>query len=205
MSALCETEARYSGAQSPRPVRVLAGQRGHVVRAGAAAASRRRDDAKRPDDGGSAGRPGAARVGAVQPAVISQAAKPQAPARGVSPRVAVARPAFESVAVRPAPLRLTRRGRRVAAMLAVGVTAVALFFAWLALAGGAQAADHGVPGAGHAGMTRVVVKPGQTLWAIAAAAEPSADPRAVVAEIMQVNALSSVAIQPGEQLWVPKS
>jgi LysM repeat protein len=54
-------------------------------------------------------------------------------------------------------------------------------------------------------MARVVVQPGQTLWAIAAAADPGADPRAVVAEIMQVNALSNAAVQPGEQLWVPKS
>jgi len=120
-------------------------------------------------------------------------------------RPAPMRPAsLRPVPARPAPLRLTRRGRRLAVTLAVGTAMLALVLGLVAIAGGAQAADHGVPGAGHAGMTRVVVQPGQTLWAIAAAADPGADPRAVVAEIMQVNALGAAAIQPGERLWVPK-
>ncbi len=150
MSALCQTEARYSASRLPQPARVLAGQAGSV-RSGLVAAGRRRPTA------------------------------------------------------RPAPVRLTRRGRRLAGALVVFAAVLVVFLGWLMLAGGAQATDHGVPGAGHAGMTRVLVRPGQTLWTIAAAAEPNADPRLVIAEIMQVNALSNAAIQPGEQLWVPKS
>jgi nucleoid-associated protein YgaU len=205
MSALCEAEARYSGTQSLRPVRVLAGQPRHVVRAGSAAGSWRPPAVRRPADSAGTVRPEAGRTSAARQAAIRQATALPAAAHFAAARPGAARPAVERVAAWPAPLRLTRRGRRLAGTLAVGMTAVALFVSWLALAGGAQAAGHGVPGAGHAGMTRVIVKPGQTLWVIAAAAEPSADPRAVIAEIMQVNALSSAAIQPGEQLWVPKS
>jgi LysM repeat protein len=50
----------------------------------------------------------------------------------------------------------------------------------------------------------VVVRPGQTLWSIAARAEPTADPRAVIQQIMEVNAISSPDVQPGELLWVPR-
>jgi LysM repeat protein len=53
-------------------------------------------------------------------------------------------------------------------------------------------------------MAQVVVRPGQTLWSIAERAEPAADPRIVVQQIIEFNALSGPVIQPGESLWVPK-
>ena len=52
-------------------------------------------------------------------------------------------------------------------------------------------------------MHQVVVQPGQTLWSIAATADPTADPRDVVQEIMSTNALGSPSIKAGELLWVP--
>jgi hypothetical protein len=102
-------------------------------------------------------------------------------------------------------VRLTRRGRVVLAAFAVmAATALVMLF-WLSVAGGAQASSHGLrPGAAYQGMTRVVVQPGQTLWSIASQAEPTADPRLVIQQITEVNALSSPVIQPGESLWVPK-
>jgi LysM domain len=107
---------------------------------------------------------------------------------------------------RPAGLRLTRRGRVVLAGLAIAVVtavATAMLF-WLSAAGNAQAASHGqLPGAARWDLSRVVVRPGQTLWSIARRAEPSADPRVVVQQIIEVNALGSPVIQPGELLWVP--
>jgi hypothetical protein len=102
-------------------------------------------------------------------------------------------------------VRLTRRGRVVLAAVAlvVGTAVVTLF--WLSVAGGAQAASHGLrPGAVYRGMSRVVVRPGETLWSLASQAEPAADPRLVVQQIIEVNALSGPVIQPGESLWVPK-
>ena len=106
---------------------------------------------------------------------------------------------------KPGRVRLTRRGRVVlAAVAVVMVTAMVTLF-WLSVAGGAQAASHGLgSGAAYRGMTRVVVRPGQTLWSIASQAEPAADPRLVIQQIIAANALGGPVIQPGQSLWVPK-
>ena len=75
----------------------------------------------------------------------------------------------------------------------------------LALASGAQAANHGLPASSvRAGMRQVVVKPGQSLWSIALSAEPQADPRVVIQQILDFNALGSQVVVPGESLWVPR-
>jgi LysM domain len=116
-----------------------------------------------------------------------------------SPRV-TSRPASGA----PVPgLRLTRRGRIVvAALVLVGATVAALLITLLA-SGGAQATNHGAARGGFEGMHQVVVQPGQTLWSIAAAAEPSADPRTVIQEIMTANTLAGPGISAGQLLWVP--
>jgi hypothetical protein len=102
------------------------------------------------------------------------------------------------------PIRLTRRGRLVAAMLVTACTVAAISVLWLGLARGADAASGtSDPRPSVLGMTRVVVRPGQTLWAVAAQADPTADPRVVIGEIIQVNALHGTIIQPGQVLWVP--
>ena len=102
-----------------------------------------------------------------------------------------------------APLRLTRRGRIVVAALVIAGVMLAVLLITLLVSGGAQATNHGPARAGYQGMHQVVVQPGQTLWSIAAAAEPSADPRTVIQEIMSANALASPAIGVGQLLWVP--
>lgn len=108
------------------------------------------------------------------------------------------------VPARPMPLRLTRRGRVVVAALAiVGATVMVLLVSLLA-SGGAQASNNGQPRGVYQGMHQIVVQPGQTLWSIASAAEPAADPRSVVQQIMSVNALSGTVIQAGQLLWVPR-
>ncbi len=90
-------------------------------------------------------------------------------------------------------------------MLAVFVVGLALAVVGVLAVARAQAASSGSPAAQlDRSMTRVVVQPGQSLWSIALRAAPSADPRVIVQEIIDVNALRSAAIQPGEQLWVPK-
>jgi LysM repeat protein len=103
----------------------------------------------------------------------------------------------------PAPLRLTRRGRIVVSALLVAVLSVAVLLVTTLLSGRAQATNHGGPRAGYQGMHQVVVRPGQTLWSIASAADPTADPRNVVQEIMSANTLSSPSIAAGQLLWVP--
>ena len=106
----------------------------------------------------------------------------------------------------PGPLRLTRRGRRVVAGLAALAVIVAAALLWITMAGSVQASSRGqAPGSPYQGMTRVVVRPGQTLWSIAAAAEPSADPWTVVQQIIEVNALNGARVDAGQLLWVPRS
>jgi hypothetical protein len=103
-------------------------------------------------------------------------------------------------------VRLTRRGRVVVAILLAAASLLLAALAWMAIAARAQAADSGPPpGAVYKNLTSVVVHPGQTLWSIAAQAEPSADPRVVMQEIIDLNALQGSRVEPGQRLWVPRS
>ena len=106
----------------------------------------------------------------------------------------------------PTGLRLTRRGRLVLSVFALALILGLITILWATLAGGAQAASGRThTGSVYQGMRRVTVLPGQTLWSIAQHAEPSADPRTVIPQIMQINAISSTDLQPGQQLWVPRA
>jgi hypothetical protein len=117
-----------------------------------------------------------------------------------------------SVAARPqaarrperVPVRLTRRGRIVVAVFAVVLATAAMALIGMGVAGGAQAASHGRNGAGYQGMHQVVVEPGETLWSIASKADPDADPRLVISEIMAANSMTSTVVQAGQLIWVPK-
>ncbi|MDA8321803.1 MAG: LysM peptidoglycan-binding domain-containing protein [Actinomycetota bacterium] len=102
-------------------------------------------------------------------------------------------------------MRLTSRGRFVVGLVAFLGAIAAAAAMWLAVAGRAEAAGHvQYPGRGTAGMARVVVAPGQSLWTIALRVDPTADPRIIVAEIITDNSLTGQTIQPGQVLWVPK-
>jgi hypothetical protein len=98
---------------------------------------------------------------------------------------------------RPAPpLRLTARGRRLVAGLSI---ATGLGVAVLTVA----VVDGGSAGLQLAGDSSVVVRPGDTLWSIAADAAPERDVRAVVDAIMAVNGLEGVGLVPGQVLQLP--
>ena len=106
---------------------------------------------------------------------------------------------------RSGPVRLTRRGRAVVGLLAVIAVASVAALIWLAVAGRAQAAGQaGSEGAARNTMLRVVVRPGDTMWAIAVRADPAADPRAVIQQIIDDNGLTGTAILAGQVLWVPR-
>jgi hypothetical protein len=109
-------------------------------------------------------------------------------------------------AARPASIRLTRRGRVVVGtLIGIGVAALAAII-WLAVAGQAQASGNAKAGRPAGGtVARVVVQPGQTLWGIAAKVDPGADPRTIIPQIVDMNALGSTAISVGQVLWVPRS
>jgi hypothetical protein len=113
------------------------------------------------------------------------------PVRGHAPRGDAA----------PAPLRLTRRGRIVvAAAAAILVTLLSLL-----VTGGAWATSHSAPSGGaDRNLAQVVVLPGQSLWSVAQNADPNADPRQVMQQIVELNGLASDVVQAGQQLWVPR-
>lgn len=105
-------------------------------------------------------------------------------------------PSVDSKAARPT-LRLTRRGRLVVLLIAVA----AAFGGFTVLSDPAvsTAQQH------HAQAEKVIVEPGQSLWDIATAIAPSEDPRDVISEIVDLNALeSSGSIQAGQALFVPR-
>lgn len=122
----------------------------------------------------------------------------------VTLRPSAASPIRPAIGPAARPVRLTRRGRRVVGGLAVAAAALAAFLLSLALSGGALASSHGSAGSPLQGMRQVVVQPGQNLWSLAAQAEPGADPRLVIPQIVSANSLAGDAIFPGEQLRVPR-
>lgn len=106
------------------------------------------------------------------------------------------------------PLRLTRRGRFIflglpALALAAVLLATACAVILGALASPAQAATSNEPiDMAHYAAT-VTVLQGESLWSIAADADPSRDPREVVREIVVLNDLTTGVVQAGQRLFVP--
>jgi nucleoid-associated protein YgaU len=82
------------------------------------------------------------------------------------------------------------------------------------LAGAAQALGHspapvrpgtaGTAGTTGAAITKVEVRPGQSLWTLAEAYDPNADTRQVIQEILRLNSMSTDQVQPGQVLWMPR-
>jgi LysM repeat protein len=98
------------------------------------------------------------------------------------------------------PLRLTRRGRVVVAVAA----ALLLAALSLVIAASAQATNHPVPRAAQQNLTQVIVGPGQSLWSVAQSADPDADTRVVVQQIIELNGLTGDVVFAGQRLWVPR-
>jgi hypothetical protein len=124
---------------------------------------------------------------------------PAEPARRPTPRRITAGRQVSAGRPQP-PLRLTTRGRVVLRGLVVLVMVVLLAGAALTMAHRAVAADgppHPVVVAHH------VVLPGETLWGIATALAPTADPRDTIARIVEFNALPSSAVHAGQSLAIP--
>ena len=99
------------------------------------------------------------------------------------------------------PLRLTRRGRVVVAV----ATALLLAVLSLVIAASAQATSHPAPsGAAQRNLAQVAVRPGQSLWSVAENADPDADTRVVVQQIIELNGLTGNVVFVGQRLWVPR-
>lgn len=112
------------------------------------------------------------------------------------------RPSKTAAAVSPVSttktrLRLTRRGRRVIALL-VALPIVIAGFALAMNGGGAVATSVGSTNT----YSYVTVAAGESLWQLAHALAPTADPRDVIAEIVALNQISG-DIHPGQRLAIP--
>ncbi|GAB2839753.1 LysM peptidoglycan-binding domain-containing protein [Microbacterium insulae] len=97
-------------------------------------------------------------------------------------------------------LRLTVRGRRVLASLAALPAVIAIA---LALVSGGTALASREDGAVAGSFETVTVSHGDSLWSIAEAVAPQADPRDVVDAIVRLNALDGVTVQAGQSIAIP--
>jgi len=102
------------------------------------------------------------------------------------------------------PLRLTRRGKVVLIGIPLVLVAALLLFLAGFLTAPAKAADN-TSDLALTPTVSVTVQSGQSLWAIAGTVAPERDTRDVVADIVQLNNLSSGVVVPGQQLFVPAS
>jgi LysM repeat protein len=125
------------------------------------------------------------------------APRPSAPPEPAPPLSARPEPARDRAA---APLRLTRRGRVVAAIAA----ALLLAALSLVITASAQATNHPVPRTAPQGLAQVIVRPGQSLWSVAENADPDADTRVVIQQIIELNSLTGDVVFAGQRLWVPR-
>lgn len=141
---------------------------------------------------------------------VSPARRPVAPrpeGRVVGPGPAVAtrpeagartRPGARPVPARAqrARLRLTRRARRLAVVMALASgVAVGSWLGPLIAGGGSDLR--------LAGESSVVVQPGDTLWSIASAVEGGGDVRGVIDAIQALNGLRGAELVPGQTLVLP--
>ena len=146
------------------------------------------------------------RVGVCRPP-LPASGRPPVDAQGERERLhGVARPGARAVppfrtdrrGTRPhSTLRLTRRARRLAVVLALcgGV----VLGSWLAplFSGGADEGLH------LAGVSSVVVEPGDTLWSIAVSVAGGEDVRVVIDRIQELNGLEGADLVPGQVLQLP--
>jgi hypothetical protein len=99
-------------------------------------------------------------------------------------------------------VRMTPRGRRAPALLVAAPVLAIGTLAGAGVLGDALAGAVASSATSTAEVEHLTVLPGQSLWQIAEAVAPEADPRDVIAEIELLNGIAG-AIQPGEQLAIP--
>lgn len=116
---------------------------------------------------------------------------PLHPGRPIASQPATSRPS----AAAHASMRLTVRGRRVVAALAILTCAIVGSIVGAVVASAEQLPTE---------VVSVTVSSGDTLWSIASEiATPGADVRDVMAEIAALNGLHGTELQAGQQLEVP--
>jgi hypothetical protein len=139
------------------------------------------------------------RVVRSSPAPVSRAGvtPPAAGANLVGARAERSVSGAHATSARPAPLRLTARGRFVVValglLLSIGVSAIA-----------ARAVADG-PVSSAVEVTRHVVLEGETMWGLAEqVAAPGEDVRDVVLELVRLNDLPSAGLMAGQEILLPR-
>jgi LysM domain len=102
-----------------------------------------------------------------------------------------------SAALARQPIHLTRRGRLVATLALVAVST--------GLLGLTQPEAFALGHGDGPATTRITVRPGETLWAIADRVAPNADPRSTIARLESINHLRSSTVPAGSVLLVPSA
>jgi len=127
-------------------------------------------------------------------------APPRSGGRPNAQQSAAGRSHAERGPVPAGPLKLTRRGRLllIGAPLLLGGAALLTFIGFftapaLASSGGAEGTR----------TQQVSVSTGDSLWSLAGQYAPERDPRAVVADIMELNNLADDVVPAGVQLYIP--
>jgi len=120
--------------------------------------------------------------------------------RSGSVQPAPARPAGASRPAPTGPLKLTRRGRLllIGAPVMLGGAALLTFIGFFTAPALASS-----DGAEVTRTQQVSVSTGDSLWSLAGQYAPERDPRAVVADIMELNNLSDDVVPAGVQLYIP--
>jgi LysM domain len=140
-------------------------------------------------------------VPAARPELLPVPATRPEPPHGLAPRPRLAPDQAARNQAARVPLRLTRRGRVVIAV----ATALLLAVLSLVIAASAQATSHSAPsGTAQRSLVQVTVRPGQSLWSVAENADPNADTRVVVQQIIELNGLTGNLVFAGQRLWVPR-
>jgi LysM repeat protein len=111
-----------------------------------------------------------------------------------------------TIAINPSPLnsqsqlRLTPRGRALARLAVVSSLSILLLAGFSLFSGASAGSSDSVSTTPY---IKITVKPGETLWSIAANLSGSGDRRDLVDELIEVNRLKSPELVAGQKIYIP--
>ena len=111
-----------------------------------------------------------------------------------------------TIAINPSPVsgysqvRLTPRGRAVARLAVVSSLSILLLAGFSLFSGATAGSTNSVSTTPY---VKITVKPGETLWSIAANLSGTGDLRDLVDELIEVNRLKSPELAAGQKIYIP--
>ena len=97
-------------------------------------------------------------------------------------------------------VRLTPRGRLLTRLAVIASLSILLLSGFAAMTGATAGSTETAISTPY---VKVSVKPGDTLWSIAESIAPSGDRRSLVADIVEINRLTSPELQAGQKIYIP--